>query len=55
MKGEKSKIEVTPEMIEAGAEIAWRAPIMDPDDAVIRQMVIDVFLAMLRARPARLS
>jgi hypothetical protein len=35
-------------MIEAGAEIAWRTPIMDPDDEMIRRMVAEVFQAMGR-------
>jgi hypothetical protein len=48
------KIEITPEMIEARTEVVWRTPIMDPDDAAMRQMVADVFRAMLRVKaPAR--
>lgn len=47
----REEIEITPEMIEAGTEVVWRAPIMDADDAAMRQMVADVFRAMLRVSP----
>jgi hypothetical protein len=46
-------IEITPAMIEAGMDIAWRAPLTEPDENSIRRMVSDIFSAMLRARPIR--
>jgi hypothetical protein len=47
----ETEIEITPEMIEVGTDIAWRAPLMEPDDKGIRQMVIDIFRTMLRVSP----
>jgi hypothetical protein len=41
-------IVITPAMIEAGAEVAWRTPIMEPDETVIRRMVRDIFRVMLQ-------
>ena len=53
---EVPEIEMTPDMIEAGAEVAWRAPIMEPDEPSMRKMVTDVFLAVYQlprqARPS---
>jgi hypothetical protein len=48
-----TEVEITPEMIDAGTEIAWRTPIMEPDEALIRQMVRDIFSAMSLKLPAR--
>ena len=47
------RIEITLEMAEAGADVAWRSPLMEPDEASVRQMVADIFRAMLQASPAR--
>jgi hypothetical protein len=44
-------VEITPEMNEAGVEVVWRTPVMEPEEAVIRRMVNEIFSAMLRASP----
>jgi hypothetical protein len=46
-------VEITPKMAEAGADVAWRSPLMEPDEAGVRQMVADIFRAMLQASPTR--
>jgi hypothetical protein len=48
----KLDVEVTPEMIKAGTDVAWRSPLMEPDETSVRQMVADIFRAMLQASPA---
>lgn len=54
MEREKSEneIEITAEMIDAGVDVAWRSPLTEPDEASVRQMVIDIFRTMLRVSPA---
>jgi hypothetical protein len=44
------RIEITPEMIEVGVEIAWGSPLDLPTDKNLGEMVDRIFRAMTRAR-----
>jgi hypothetical protein len=46
---ELNPCEVTPEMIEAGMEVVWRTPIMEPDEAELKLMTEQIYREMFRA------
>jgi hypothetical protein len=46
------EIEITPEMIETGAECLWKHPIeMYPSEEEMKVIVFDLFKTMAEARP----
>ena len=44
--------EVNPEMIEAGVRTYWRHPAIEPSSAEARELVSDIYRAMVSARKA---
>jgi hypothetical protein len=44
------RIEITPEMAEAGLDVAWRSPLMEATEGDLRLMVSQIFVAMMRAK-----
>ncbi len=50
------EIEITPEMIEAGVQVLWQSgAVENPIVALDRDLVGEIFLAMLQRRPSAAS
>jgi hypothetical protein len=44
-----NEIKITPEMIQAGRNVLYDFPIMDPDEESMGEAVREVFLAMMKS------
>jgi hypothetical protein len=51
--GTSEEMGVTPAMIDAGMEVVWNTPIMEPDEMELRAMVAEIFRRMFRASSKR--
>lgn len=47
---ENNPNEITPEMIEAGAQVAWQTDLSEPREAEIDEMVARIFSVMLETQ-----
>jgi hypothetical protein len=50
MQSEKTEVEITPQMIEAGTKVLWDSGITDAPLGADKQLVAEIFRAMDAAR-----